>query len=364
MKIAIDISQIVYETGVSHYVKNIVKNLLLFDKSNKYILFAGTFRQKKHIESFANTLSGNFDLKIFPIPPVISSKIWNSMHILPVENFIGQVDVLHTSDWTEPPSAAFKVTTVHDLAPILHPDLFPRDKVRDIVNTHKLKLSWVKSETQRIIVPSNITKEDLIRIGFDHEKIRVISEAVSGEFKKVDAKTIENLKRRYKISGRYLLAVGMDIRKNPQRIINAFNLARAGQDLKLIFVGTQKYSEVFESRNVRVVGRIPTHDLPAFYSGAEALVYPSLYEGFGLPILEAFACGCPVVTTSDSSMSEVAGEAAVLVDPYSVDSIADGIRRVLRAKKGFSEKGYKRASEFSWSEAAKKTLEVYSESGL
>ena len=102
-------------------------------------------------------------------------------------------------------------------------------------------------------------------------------------------------------------------------------------------------------------------ELAAFYTGAEVLVYPSLYEGFGLPILDSFACGVPVVTSNLSSMVEVAGSAAVLVDPYEVESIVEGIGRALRGKLGLSRKGMARVSRFSWEKTAKMTLEVYSE---
>lgn len=364
MKIAIDISQIVYETGVSHYVRNLVSNLLSIDKENEYLLFAGSLRTRKSIDEFALTLKGKFELKIFPIPPTLSNLVWNRMHVFPVDKLIGKVDVVHTSDWSEPPSSASKVTTVHDLAPLLYPNLFPRDVVRNIVETHKYKLSWVRDESKRVIVPSGATKDDLVKLGFDKNVIRVIPEAVSDIFKPASENAIIELKRKYKISGKYLLAVGMDLRKNSQKIINAFNLSRAGKDLKLVFIGSPKYSNITESRNVRIVGRVPTEDLPMFYSGAEALVYPSLYEGFGLPILEAFACGCPVVTSDNSSMSEVAGNAAVVVDPHSPESITEGIERVLRGRKGFIEKGFKRVANYSWEVTAKETLKVYSEARL
>jgi glycosyltransferase involved in cell wall biosynthesis len=104
------------------------------------------------------------------------------------------------------------------------------------------------------------------------------------------------------------------------------------------------------------------YELATFYSGAKALVFPSFYEGFGLPILQAFACNCPVVTSNQSSMSEIAGDAAVLVDPKDVNSIADGIKKAISAPKTYILKGEKRVSEFSWVKAAKETLDMYRES--
>ena len=361
MRIGIDISQIVYETGVSRYVRNLVKNLLKVDKQNTYVLFAGSLRRRADIEKFASKLSGNFELKILPLPPTILSLLWNSLHIIPIEKLIGPIDIFHTSDWAEAPSSSYKVTTVHDLAPILYPNLFPRDIIRNIVNTHRQRLSWVAKESRRVIVPSSTTKDDLINLGVSESIIRVIPEAVSGNFKKASEEEITTLKRKYKISGDYVLSVGMNPRKNTQRIIDAFEKARHGLDLKLVFIGSPKYIKVSEGRNIRIAGHIKDEELSIFYSGAKALVYPSLYEGFGLPILEAFSCECPVVTSNIPSLSEVTVDAAVLVDPYDVTSIADGIKKAISAPKALITKGLNRIKDFSWEKTAKMTLDVYNE---
>jgi hypothetical protein len=356
MRIAIDISQVVYETGVSHYVRNLVSNLLKIDDKNEYVLFGGTLRRKSDI-------LGVFpQARVFPLPPVAADFIWNRLHILPIEKFVGKVDVFHSSDWAEAPSSAFKVTTIHDLAPLLYPNLFPRDIIRNIVSAHKRRLSWVAKESKRLIVPSNATKDDLINLGFDEDMVRVIPEAVAPNFKKSSEDEIVTLKRKYKIAGDYVLSVGMNPRKNTKRIIEAFEKARSGRDLKLVFIGLPKYIDVTETRNIRIAGHIGSSELPTFYSGAKALIYPSLYEGFGLPILEAFSCECPVVTSNVSSLAEVAKDAAVLVDPYSVISIADGVEKALRGPKGLIDKGLERIKDFSWEKTAKSTLRVYEDS--
>lgn len=355
MRIAIDVSQIVYGTGVSQYTIELVKNLLKIDKDNEYVLFAGTLRRK------ADILKIFPQAKVFPIPPTLGDLIWNRLHILPIEKLIGKVDVFHTSDWTEPPSDAFKVTTVHDLSPFLYPNLFPRDVIRNIVDAHKAKLKLVGKESDRIIVPAASTKKDLVRLGFNETIIRVIPEAVSDIFKRSSETRVEAIKRKYKIFGDYVLCVGVDARKNTERIIKAFEHASAGKELKIVFVGTPKYVKIKESRNVRMIGRGVTNEMPALYSGAKALVYASLYEGFGLPILEAFACGTPVVTSNISSMPEVAGGAAVLVDPYDINSIAEGIKKALGGPKSLIQKGYARIKDFSWEKTARMTLDVYNE---
>ena len=360
MKIGIDISQVVYGTGVSVYTTNLVQSLLSVDKSNDYLLFGGALRRrgdlKKIVAFYRNKFGRKLESKIFPIPPTIADLIWNRLHVLPIELLTGKIDVFHSSDWTQPPSKAFKITTIHDLVPVL----FPKLSRRKTVSTHKARLKWVVKEVDRIIVPSQTTKKDLLTLGISESRIRVIPEAVEPTFRRLDELVVTKLKRKYKISGKYLLAVGIGESKNTQRIIDAFYKARAGEDLKLIIVG-RTVGNFEEKRGVRLLRSVSDSELPAFYSGAEALVYPSLYEGFGLSILQAFACGCPVVTSNLSSMPEVAGDAAVLVDPYDLNSIVEGIKEAIKNKKELIRKGFERAKEFSWEKTARETLKVYME---
>jgi glycosyltransferase involved in cell wall biosynthesis len=338
MKIGIDISQIVYGTGVSVYTKNLVENLLKVDKENEYVFFFASLRRKIPIFNFQ--FSNKFQIKSFKIPPTLLEILWNKFHILPIEKFIGEVDVFHSSDWAEPPAKkAIKVTTIHDLAVLRYPETFPPK----IVQVHKRKLERVKKETRLIIAVSQSTKKDAVELlGIDPRKIRVIYEAVGEEFKPQNKNKIDEVKRKYGISGDYLLAFSGPQRKNLARIKEAcrgFNLFVIGQP----FVDHQ--------------------DLPALYSGSLGLIYASLYEGFGLPILEAMACGCPVVTSNVSSMPEIAGKAAILVDPYSVQSISRGVKEVLKRREELKKLGFIQVKNFSWEKCAKETLKVYEEAG-
>lgn len=350
MRIAIDISQIVYGTGVSVYTKNLVENLLKIDKDNSYILFAGTLRRRQDIlDIFPQS-------KIFLYPPALADFVWNKLHIFSIEKLIGEVDVLHTSDWTEPPTKAFKVTTVHDL----YPFKFPKLVHPKVLEVHKRKLSWVMKESKRIIVPSESTKIDLINLGAKEEIITVIPEAPA--LSKASQTEVLNVKKKFQIQGDYLISIGVTPLKNTKRIIEAFHLSRAGRDLKLIIVGNPSNIKIGEERNVRILGHVSSNDLSALLTGAKALVFVSLYEGYGLPILDAMNCGVPVVTSNISSMPEVAGDAAILVDPYNIDSIVEGIEKALKGPKGLVEKGFERVKQFSWEKTAKMTLDVYNES--
>lgn len=349
MRIGIDISQIVYGTGVSVYTKNLVENLLKIDQEDAYVLFAGTLRRRKDV------LDVFPQAKVFPIPPTLADIIWNRLHLLPIEKLIGKVDVFHSSDWTQPPSKVLKVTTVHDLIPLKFPKLIDPS----IVKVHTRRLYWVKKEVDRIIVPSSSAKEDLIAYGVSENKIKVIPEA--NHIQKSTLKAVEEIKRKYKISGNYLLAIASSFYKNTDRVIKAFDISSAGKNLKLVIIGGRANTLIKERRGVRLTGFVTNAEYAALCTGANALVFPSLYEGFGIAILDGFACGTPVVTSNLSSMPEVAGDAAILVDPYDVASIAEGIEKALRGRKGLVEKGLRRVKQFSWLKTAEETLKVYRE---
>lgn len=356
MKIAIDASQIIYGTGVSVYTKKLIMNLLNIDQVNKYILFGGSLRRLGELKNVLDSIKGNSLASVYPFPPSLADLVWNKLHILPIEKLVGEVNVFHSSDWTQPPSHAFKVTTVHDLIPLK----FARYIHPKIVGVHKNRLNWVKKEVDRIIVPSTSAKEDLVEFGVNANKIRVIFE--SNNVTKASQESVEVIKRKYKISGDYILTIGSSFYKNSENVVKAFDLSSTGQDIKLVIIGRQTNTNISERRNIRVTGFVNDSDYAALCTGAKAFVFPSLYEGFGIAILDAFACGTPVVTSDVSSMPEVAGGAAILVDPYNVDSIAEGIGKALRGPKGLIEKGFERVKQFSWEETAKQTLAVYNES--
>lgn len=349
MKIAIDISQIVYETGVSTYTENLVKNLLKIDRENKYLLFAGTLRRKQ------NVLKIFPQARVFPIPPTLADIVWNKLHIFPIERLIGDVDILHTSDWSEPPSKAFKVTTVHDL----YPFKFPRLVHPKILEVHKRKMNWVLKESKKVLVPSNSTKLDLMGLGMKEEKIKVVYEAPS--LIKASPEKVVEVKKKHNLQGDYLISIGITKLKNTENIIKAFHLGSAGKDVKLVLVGRPVGVDLKEARNIRILGHVPKDDLGALLTGSRGLIYPSLYEGFGIPILDAFNCEVPVLTSNIAAMKEVAGDAGQLVDPYDPSSISEGIERILRGPKGFIDRGLTRVKDFSWEKTAKETLMVYKE---
>lgn len=355
MKIAIDLSQIIYGTGVSHYRKNLVENLLKIDNQNEYLLFGSSFGQYQRLKFEIEKLADNNSLaKTFPLPDLFY-RLWaNKIRLGKIENFIGDFDILHTSDWTEPPSNHLKVTTIHDLAPFLLPKFTPK-LVRDV---HKVKVAWSYKESKLIIVPSDNTKQDLIGMGFDSSRIRVVYEAPN--IKKAPLAEVERVWKKYNIHTKYVLAIGTNPRKNVDKLIQAFQLADTGRDMKLLVVGESKKVNSYE-RGVRFLGYLPDEDLSPLLTGSTALLFPSLYEGLGIPILDAFNCGVPVMTSNISAMPEIASDAAILVNPNDVRSIKKGIEDVLSKPKTLIAKGLKRVKDFSWMKTANQTLEIYSE---
>jgi glycosyltransferase involved in cell wall biosynthesis len=358
MKIAIDISQIVYGTGVSTYTQNLVTGLLKLDQKNEYVLFGGSARRYSTLRSFCNKLRGNFTTKLVSVPPTVADLMWNKMHIVPIESLTGKIDVFHSSDWTEPPSRAYKVTTVHDLTPLKYPQ-FTAQKV---VEVHKRKLKWVQKESKRIIVPSVATQNDLAEFGFNKERIRVIPEAVSDEYHPATHDAIVAVRQKYNLEGDFVLAIGANPRKNTNRIIQAMKRVNKETNIKCIVIGQPLAISTQQPSYINFVGFIPREDIISLYSAARCLVYPSIYEGFGLPILEAFACGCPVVTSNNSSLVEIVDEAGVKVDPYDINAISAGILKVIRKRGVYQRKGFDRVKQYNWENVAVQTLAVYNES--
>ncbi|HUV42510.1 MAG TPA: glycosyltransferase family 1 protein [Patescibacteria group bacterium] len=363
MKIGIDISQIIYNTGVSFYTRNLVRALAKIDKKNQYLLFGGSLRQKEPLEKFSQEIreiNKNFSSKIITFPPTLAEPLFNRFHCLPIEKLIGPIDVFHTSDWTEPAAQAAKVTTIHDLTFLKN----GKEVDSRVLKAHQRRLRWVKKESDLVMAVSQTTKKDIIKIlDIEPNRIRVTYEAAPAKVARIkDEKKIAKTKREYGIKGDYLLVISpWQPRKNFRRILQAFRELE-DLNLNLVVVGYTEMRPWFKDQKIIFTDYVSAGEkMNALFSGASCLVYPSLYEGFGLPILEAFTCGCPVVTANLSSMPEVAGRAAILVNPRSVKAIAQGIREALEKRDQLIKAGLKRVKQFSWQKTAQETLKVYEE---
>jgi glycosyltransferase involved in cell wall biosynthesis len=252
------------------------------------------------------------------------------------------VDVLHCPGHRGPLRSRVPVVlTVHDLAVFRHPETFNR-----WTRTYsRVLLPPVARAATRVIAVSEFTAREAVQLlGVDLDRVRVVANGVGPPFEP-DGPAAE---------GDYALAVGtVEPRKNLPRVVLAAE--RAGIELRAI--GPRGWGDV----GVETHGFVDDQRLAGLYRGAQCLVYPSLYEGFGLPVLEAMACGTPVVTSNSGALAELAGSAAVLVDPLDVASIAAGIDEARRRRDELRAAGLDRARAFTWDETARRTLDVYRE---
>jgi glycosyltransferase involved in cell wall biosynthesis len=266
-------------------------------------------------------------------------------HVLPL--CARNADVLHCPTYRGPVHTRKPfVVTVHDVAVFRHPEAFPR-WTREY--SRRVAPRVLRAAT-RVLTVSEFTASELVEVlDIPRAKIAVTPNAVDDVFTP-DGPCAE---------GDYALAVGtLEPRKNLAGAIAA--AARAGVELRV--VGARGWGGVeAQGEHVRWLGELPDAELAAQYRGAQCLVYPSLYEGFGIPVLEAMACGTPVVTSKGGATEEVAGEAAVLVEPLDVESIAAGIQEALGARDELRARGLERARAFSWDETVRRTLAAYEE---
>jgi len=354
MRIGIDISQIVYQTGVSRYTAKLVEHLLTIDKKNQYLLYAGSLRQRKILKSFVASLPRPVKLVLSPLSPKLADVAFNRLN-LPLAAWLGEIDVFHASNWALPNLNCPIVTTIHDLTFLKYPE----DHLSSLVAAHKRHLAKAKRKAAAVIAVSQSTKTDLVSLGFNARNIKVIYEAADSLFKPVENKSVLS---KYQLTKSYILSVGtLEPRKNIARLIEAFTALKE-KSLELAIVGKFGWGEKTKPvPGIKLLGFVPDEDLAGLYSNAKAFVYPSLYEGFGLPVVEALSCGCPVVTSLNSSLPEVAGKAAIYVDPKSVLSIAKGIKQAFNQAGSLRRAGLIQAKKFSWEKTAKATLKVYRE---
>lgn len=327
-----DISQLAHRGGVATYSNNLTKELSLI-KDLEMVYFYSSLRKPYH-----GPLS---NVKRYKLPPSFFEILFNKWRNVGVEKFIGSVDIFHSSDWVQPPSKSKKVTTYHDVVPIKYPQ-WSHPK---IVAVHKRRLQIVEKEIDQVIAVSESTKKDLMAISkIPAEKITVIHEGPSANFKPQSAEKIRIFKQKYKLPDKFVLAIGgVGERKNLQRI------KEASKDYNLVITG-------------QTIPWLGLDELELLYASASVLLYSSLYEGFGLPILDAFSVGCPVITSNVSSMPEIGGDASLYVDPLRVEDIKNKLHSIIedaKLKKEMIDKGFKRVKQFSWEKCAKQTMEVY-----
>lgn len=366
MKVGIDITSVMYNRGVSRYTSNLVRALAV-SPGISLSLYGYSLRQKSVLQQFCKSVL-NTQSVIESYPPSVIGKLWGwGLH--PVSSELPGIEVFHSWDWLQPPDKKLPlVSTIHDVAILKYPETAHPS----IVAAHRKAWDLLKKRNAQIIAVSQATRKDCIELlDFNPDQVHVVYEALPTEAKNtMQALTepqYESTKQHLGLDKPFLLCVGTrEPRKNLLRVIEAWE--PLSKEYELVIAGAVGWDETslknqHMARNVRFLGPVSDRELAVLYSEATIFVYPSLYEGFGLPILESFYHGTPVVTSTISSMPEVAGNAAELVDPMSVESIRAGITNVLSESKVNQEVRLKRMilrlQLFDWRSVAGETVRVY-----
>ncbi len=368
MRVGIDFTAASRErAGIGRYARELIRALARHDHSNAYALFVPRDAQD---ELTNYSWPSNFSIKRGPLNERLFAAMWHRARVpLPIETFTGAVDVFYSPDFLLPPTRAKRtVVTVHDLSYVRLPECFPTPL-----------LKYLNAAVPRALVHANLiladaesTRRDLNEVyGVPLDKIRVLYSGVDPRFRPEVSGDSRSRVRELTGGKPYLLSVStIQPRKNYARLIQAFarlisNPRLFISNLQLVIAGGKgwMYEEVFETaQRLGIADRVLfpdfflDDDLPALYAHATLFVYPSLYEGFGLPIAEAMACGTPVVTSNASSLPEVAGDAALYFDPHNVDEMADAVHRALiddSLRADLRAKGLAQAKKFSWDKAAR-----------
>jgi glycosyltransferase involved in cell wall biosynthesis len=306
----------------------------------------------------------------------IKSTLLRSSVLLPAGVVLEHIDLFHGLDQSGIPfffRTGKSVVTLHDVIPLALPWAFP-PRHRWVLTA---ALARVRRQADLVIVPSAAAAEDVVRyLNMDRQRITVIPMGCDARFQPmVNAARLVQLRRRYALPERYVLFVGtLEPRKNIALLLEAFSrllAERPQDDIQLVVAGGKGWGDgrliaTMEALNIRrrviFTGFVEDDDLPDLYRGAQMFVYPSLYEGFGLPVLEAMACGTPVITSNRSSLPEVVGDAALLIDPTRPDDLAAAMSAIMSNGALHEElrgKGLARAKEFTWEAVAHKTMDVY-----
>lgn len=370
MRIGIDYTAAVHQrAGIGRYARGLVRALAQLDRENEYLLLVAG-RPKEE-----GTFPPNFKPRYLPLSPHWATILWQRLRIpLPAELFTGPLDLFHSPDYVLPPLRRGKrVLTIHDLSFLRYPE--GADPRLRWYLTQAVPRSIGQADL--VLADSQNTKSDLIELlGVEAGKVEVLYPGVEERFHPLDEESLTSVKARYGLDFPFILTVGtLEPRKNHVGLLQAYSLLKGRHPHRLVITGGKGwlYGGIFQEverlrleERVLFLGYVPEEDLPALYNLADLFVFPSLYEGFGLPPLEAMACGTPVVASDLSSLPEVVGDGALLVPPQEVEALAAAMEKALSDPSLWEElrrKGLERAKRFTWSEAAKRLLAIYRQVG-
>jgi len=400
MKIGFDITTLsMPKTGIGQYQFNLLSALFKIDRENQYNLYAFNLRDNaKYNNLNFNVPFGNVRMHAYKIPQRLITAWWLMSRWPKLENITEKCDLYQISEICQQPTRAKTVAFIHDITTILYPQYH---LIKNKILYH-YRFKGIKKYANAVLTNSENTKRDIIeRIGIPaerifvtpfgvHERFRPIGKNVigksildGGSLSDVDARSIsaknerialQGVLKKYGIEEPYICYLGtIEPRKNLNNLLQAFYELKHQEKIphKLVLIGKDGwfYEEIYRKLDelglggdVIRTGFVSDEDVPYLLNGAQVFVYPSFYEGFGLPVLEAMACGVPVVTSSGSSLPEVGGNAVKYADPMSHLDLAEKILEFLKSpeeREKFSQKGLERARHFTWEKCAKETLKIY-----
>ncbi|MFV9504610.1 MAG: glycosyltransferase family 4 protein [Oscillochloridaceae bacterium umkhey_bin13] len=360
--------------GIGRYTRGLIRAAVALDPTIQYTLFyaaRGLPPTSPYLAELRNLCANHRNVRARPIPlsPRLLTILWQRLRLpLRAEYLVGPLDLLHAPDFVLPPTRARTLLTVHDLTFLVHPECAEAGLRAYLSQAVPRALA----RTHMVLVDSQATANDLARLlGVTGPHVRLLYPGVEPQFRPLPPEATEPVRQQLGLPAQFLLFVGtLEPRKNLVRLLEGFAQADLPASTALVIAGKRGwlYEEVFaklaqlrlETR-VRLLDFVTDEQLPALYNLAQAFVYPSLYEGFGLPVLEALACGTPVVTAKTSSLIEVAGQAAILVDPYDPTAIATGISTALQTAPDLRAAGPIQARHFNWATTAQTLLTCYAE---
>ena len=368
MRIVIDAQPLLEPlAGIGRYTDSLLRTLAEIDHENHYYLYYGaSFRQSRATLPHFDNL--NFHPKLLRFPGKLFRLLTEKLRVIPVGSFLGNYDIYHGLNYHVPRLAFSSIVNIYDLSFMLFPECFTKKRLSDI----RYKVGSSIKRAEWIITGSESTKADIVNyLKVSDEKIKVIPFGFGKHFKPLSEEMLIPFREKYHLPGRFILFVGtIEPRKNILNLLRAFHRLNI-PDIFLVIAGGRGwlFEEIFMEverlglpEKVIFPGYIPETDLPLLYNSACVFVYPSLYEGFGFPPLEAMACGVPVITSNTSSLPEIVGDAGMLVNPQNPEEIADAIKSVLESdskKRDMAGKGIERAKTFSWERCARETLKLY-----
>lgn len=377
LKILVDATPIRSQpSGIGIYTINLIKSLSSLENENNFKL--GTYYQpsfKKWVVgdfSPPNLLQKSASCHILPLPVRLSYLVgkYYSPVLNYLDTYLDNPSIIQGTDhFVYPCKNTLKIMTIHDLSFIKYPQYAPKVVKKTYKNRIKQCLQW----TDLIITFSQTTKEDITDIfNFPEKKIYITNQA--SRYENIKTNQTLNNKTKYNLDAPYLLLVStLEPRKNIINIIKAFNYLKQEKKIEhnLVLIGKKGWNyqpilaEINNSpfqNNIYHLGYLSDEEVALFYAKADVFIYPSYYEGFGLPVLEAMSLGTPVVTSNISSLPEVAGDAAILINPNNFPEIADAILQIInnsQLRNNLIKKGQERAKLFSWENTAKQTINAY-----